>query len=352
VNSRPSAISATTDDGSTPRIAVVGCGYWGRNLVRNFADLGALDWICDDDQAALDVQLSQYPTVRASTSLESLLGEPDVGAVVIASPAACHYDHASRAIRAGKDVFVEKPLALTYAEGERLVEMSRRASRILMVGHVLEYHPAIDALKSVVTGGELGELRYIHSNRLNLGKVRREENILWSFAPHDISIITSLVGHEPVSVTTSGGAFLRDAVHDVTVTTLTFPGEIRGHIFVSWLHPYKEQRLTVVGSRRMAVFDDTLREGKLRIFDKGVEWDGEEPKLRNLHDHIVDVPSAEPLRRECEAFLTSVATRVQPLTGAENALRVLKVLEASQLSLDRGGTPVRLREVSETVSIG
>jgi UDP-2-acetamido-3-amino-2,3-dideoxy-glucuronate N-acetyltransferase len=332
-------------------VAVLGCGYWGKNLVRNFAALDALTWICDASEAALAAEVSKYPGVRPTSSYNEVLDDPGVQAIVIASPAALHYEHASAALAAGKDVFVEKPLSLTYREGERLVQSARRDQRVLMVGHVLEYHPAVEALKAIVFRGDLGEIRYIYSNRLNLGKVRHEENILWSFAPHDISIMTTILGAEPVSVASSGGVYLRDGVHDVTVTALTFPGVARGHIFVSWLHPHKEQRLTVVGSEKMAVFDDTLKEGKLRVFDKGIDFEGDLPIARSLAEEIISIDAAEPLRRECEHFLACVAERREPISGPDNALRVLKVLEASQLSLDSGGRPVRLAEIEEAVAL-
>jgi UDP-2-acetamido-3-amino-2,3-dideoxy-glucuronate N-acetyltransferase len=332
-------------------VAVVGCGYWGKNLVRNFHDLGALAWICDADPVALARQSESIPGARATTDLGLILADPDVRAVVIASPAALHHAHAQAVLDAGKDVFVEKPLALRLEDGQRLVDAARANSLILMVGHVLEYHPAVASLKTIVASGELGALRYLYSNRLNLGKVRHEENILWSFAPHDISIITSLVGAAPVSVSASGGTYLQHGIPDVTVTNLAFEGEVRAHVFVSWLHPHKEQRLTVVGSSKMAVFDDTLNEGKLRIVDKGIDWEQGRPVTRQRAETTVELEDVEPLRRECEHFLHCVESRTEPLTGAENAMRVLSVLAASQLSLDLGGVPVSLNRTDEDAAV-
>jgi predicted dehydrogenase len=273
-----------------------------------------------------------------------------VDAVVIATPAAQHFGHAREAIRAGKDVFVEKPLALRLDEGRELLRLAESRGVILMVGHVLEYHPAVVLLKSLTHSGELGEIRYIYSNRLNLGKVRQEENILWSFAPHDIAVISSLVGSEPVSVAASGGSYLQPGIVDVTVTDLLFPGGVRAHIFVSWLHPYKEQKLVVVGDRKMAVFDDTVREGKLKVYDKGIEWRGGQPVPRQTSETTLFFDESEPLRLECEHFLAAIRERRQPLTDGQSALKVLKVLDASQRSLELGGVPIPL--VPEPVEVG
>jgi len=326
-------------------VAVAGCGYWGKNLVRNFAQIGALRWLCDTDDEALESQARSYPGLRLTNRLEEVLDASDVQAVVLATPAAFHHAQARAALLKGKDIFVEKPLALRYAQGRELVELAGERSRVLMVGHILEYHPAVARLKEVVRQGELGQVWYIYSNRLNLGKVRQEENILWSFAPHDISIITSLLGAEPDLVSASGGSYLQSGIADVTVTNLLFAGGVRAHIFVSWLHPYKEQRLVVIGDRQMAVFDDTLREGKLRICDKGIEWQAGRPVPRHAAETTLAVPELEPMRLECEHFLECVRERKRPLTDGTNALRVLRVLEASQRSLEAGGAPVALADV-------
>ncbi len=333
---------------STPvNVAVVGCGYWGKNLVRNFSQLRALRWICDSNPALLQSQALAYPNVRLTDSIEEVLDDASVQALVIAAPAALHYDLAKQAISKGKDVFVEKPLALRYHEGRQLVEMAEAGGVILMVGHILEYHPAIVLLKDLISRGELGRVRYIYSNRLNLGKVRQEENILWSFAPHDISVISSLVGADPEVVSTSGGSYLQSGIVDVTVTDLLFDDGVRAHIFVSWLHPYKEQKLVVIGDRKMAVFDDTAREGKLKLYDKGIEWRAGLPVPRQTAETTLFFEETEPLRLECEHFLSCVGARRRPLTDGENALRVLKILEASQLSLERGNVPVALAEIEK-----
>jgi UDP-2-acetamido-3-amino-2,3-dideoxy-glucuronate N-acetyltransferase len=326
------------------QVAVIGCGYWGKNLVRNFAQLRSLRWICDSHESTLKAQSKLYPEVSITLQIEEVLNDPGVRGIVIATPAATHYAVAKAAILKGKDVFVEKPLALHYHEGRELVELAQARGVILMVGHILEYHPAVALLRDIIRRGELGHIRYVYSNRLNLGKVRQEENILWSFAPHDISVISSLIGAEPTVVSTSGGNYLQSGIADVTVTTLVFESGQRGHIFVSWLHPYKEQKLVIIGDQKMAVFDDTIREGKLKIYDKGIEWRAGLPVPRQTSETTLFIEETEPLKLECEHFLTCIRERQQPLTDGENGLRVLKVLEASQASLERGGMPVNLAE--------
>jgi predicted dehydrogenase len=333
------------------QVAVVGCGYWGKNLARNFAQAGALVASCDENHEALTAQGALYPNVRLIKSFDEVLVDDDLKSVVIATPAAMHYKHVKAAILHGKDVFVEKPLALRYYEGEELVELANEFKAILMVGHILDHHPAVVLLRDFVRRGELGKIRYIYSNRLNLGKVRQEENILWSFAPHDISVITSLLGSEPIEVSAQGGSYLQSGVVDVTVTNMLFSEDVRAHIFVSWLHPYKEQRLVVIGDRKMAVFDDTVAQGKLKIYDKGIEWHEGLPVPRQTAETTLFFDEREPLRIECESFLQCVRERQTPITDGESALRVLRVLEASQTSLERGGIPVPLAQVETRVCI-
>ena len=332
-------------------VAVVGCGYWGKNLVRNFAQLRALRWICDTNKTSLQAQAQLYPDARPTTRFEDVLTDDDIQGVVIATPAALHYAQAKDAILSGKDVFVEKPLALRYHEGQELVELAEAHGVVLMVGHILEYHPAVTLLKDIVRREELGRPWYIYSNRLNLGKVRQEENILWSFAPHDISVISSLVGSEPTVVSASGGSYLQSGIVDVTVTNLLFDDGVRAHIFVSWLHPNKEQKLVVIGDHKMAVFDDTAREGKLKIYDKGIEWRAGLPVPRQTAETTLFFEETEPMRLECEHFLTCIRERKRPLTDGKSALKVLRVLEASQMSLERGGVPVPLAEVKMGVPV-
>ncbi|HEY3137491.1 MAG TPA: Gfo/Idh/MocA family oxidoreductase [Blastocatellia bacterium] len=324
------------------QIAVIGAGYWGVNHVRNLYELGALRLVCDTSQSSLERMAERFPGVRTESDFARVLDDADVRGVVIATPAEKHYQMASAAIEAGKDVLVEKPLTLDVTGGERLVKLAHNRGAILMVGHLLEYHPAVLRLRELIKLGELGELRYIYSSRLNLGKVRREENILWSFAPHDIAIILRLVGAWPSRVAATGGAYLQPQIADVTVTNIEFPSGIRAHIFVSWLHPYKEQRLVVVGSKRMAVFDDVRKEGKLVVYDQGVEFINGEPIARKNEGVAETIESAEPLRLQCLEFLECIQTRKPPLTDGESGLRVLRVLHAAEQSLASGGSPVSL----------
>lgn len=324
------------------RVALVGCGHWGRNLARNLLELGVLEAVCDTDPAASTVVSDAG--VRTTADVADIWSDPRIDAVVLATPAATHAALGMDAIASGKDVLVEKPLALAVADGAELVDAAERADRILMVGHILEYHPAVDALRSLVAEDELGEIRYLYSNRVNLGRVRTEENITWSFAPHDLSVMMGLVGRPPVTVASWGGSYLQEGIADVTVTALDFGEGVRGHVFVSWLHPFKEQRLVVVGERRMAVFAGTDAE-PLVLYDKGVEMRDGIPVLRGAPDRTVTLADAEPMRRELEHFLECVVSRQRPRTDGRNGLQVLRALQAAQSSLEGGGLPVRFEEV-------
>lgn len=322
-----------------PSVAVVGCGYWGRNLVRNFDELGSLQMVCDGDAVARDLASQIAPEARVVSDFHDVLAS-DVDALVIATPAETHYELARQTLESGKDVFVEKPLSLNYDQGRSLVNQAMQNGRILMVGHVLEYHPAVVRLRDLVRSGELGDVYYIYSNRLSLGKVRREENILWSFAPHDVAVILRLLGSEPFEVVACGGSYLQPNIADVTVTNLLFDNGVRAHIYVSWLHPFKEQRMVVVGSKKMASFDDVA--GRLVVYDQRVEIrQGQPAPVRGLGE---DVPFSkeEPLKLECQAFLRAIATRDQPLANGESGLRVLSVLQAAQRSLTMNGQPAQL----------
>ncbi len=320
-------------------VAVIGCGYWGKNLVRNFNQLGVLALVCDETPAGRAKAAELAPDVPVVAQVAQAL-DGEIPAVVIATPAETHYDLARQALFAGKDVFVEKPLALTYQRGADLVELAGRQERILMVGHVLEYHPAIVRLLELVQDGDLGKIRYIYSNRLSLGKIRREENILWSFAPHDIAVILRLMGNMPFEVTACGGTYIQPNTADVTVTNLLFDNGVRAHIFVSWMHPFKEQRLVVIGSRKMASFDDVAK--RLVLYDQRVEWQEGTPVPIKGDGQIINYPDDEPLRRECQAFLDAVGSRVAPVTDGQSGLRVLRVLQAAQRSLVMNGEIVKL----------
>jgi len=324
-------------------IALIGCGYWGKNLARNFAQLDALSIICDPHESGRALADATVPTCPVTGDLDDVLQADDIPAVAIATPAETHFDLVRQCLEAGKDVLVEKPLALTYEEGVRLVRLAERKQRILMVGHVLEYNPGILKVRELVSAGELGKVRYIYSNRLSLGKIRREENILWSFAPHDIAIILRLIGQMPFEVSAFGGAYLQANIPDVTVTNLLFDNGVRAHIFVSWLHPFKEQRLVVIGSRKMASFDDVSK--KLILYDQRVVMNnGGAPTPIKGDGQEVAYPTAEPLREESRAFLRSVATRNPPLTDGASGLRVLKVLQMAQRSIVTNGARVAVAE--------
>ena len=316
-------------------VAVVGCGYWGRNLVRNFHQAEELRVVCDSSAASAEFIASKYPATRFEPDYEKVLADPLVKGIAIATPAVSHAEMTLSALRAGKDVFVEKPLALSLDDATRVVEEAERLGRILMVGHLLWYHPAVLKLKELVDSGELGTLRYVTSHRLNFGKLRQEENVLWSFAPHDVSVVLGIVGEEPESVACSGSCYLHKDIVDVTSTELTFPRGVKAHLFTSWLHPFKEQKLVVVGDRRMAVFDDVQKEGKLMLYDHAVRWDEGAPVAVKADGQVVEIDASEPLRNEVNSFLEAIRTRRSPRTDGREGLRVLRVLKSCQTELDR-----------------
>jgi UDP-2-acetamido-3-amino-2,3-dideoxy-glucuronate N-acetyltransferase len=324
-------------------ICAVGTGYWGRNLVRNFDQLGRLSGIYDNNRSAAEDVGKRHPGARVYESFEQVLDDPGVRALAIATPASNHAQIAIQAMRAGKDCFVEKPLALTAQEGQDMVDVAGRTGCILMVGHLLRYHPAIRVIHELVESGELGRLEYIYSNRLSMGKIRKEENALWSFAPHDVSLILMLTGQLPLKVSAVGGAYLQPNIADVTVSNLLFERGTRAHIFVSWLHPYKEQRLVVIGSKKVVAFEDSRPTDKLQIFDKEIAWkDGNLEATSHTGVPLTYEP-VEPLKEECAHFLKCVDTRQAPLTPGEEGVQVLEVLQACQRSLELQGDPVQLR---------
>lgn len=325
-----------------PKVAVVGAGYWGKNLIRNFDSLGALGAICDDNKGTLDEFSSKYPNVLTTESILSILEDPSINALAVATPAETHYQIVKEGLLAGKHVLVEKPLALQHGEGAELKELADENQKILMVGHLLQYHPAVIKLTQLVNEGELGKIQYIYSNRLNLGKIRREENILWSFAPHDISVILSLAGEMPEKITSSGANYLHQNVADVTLSTLSFPSGIKAHIFVSWLHPYKDQRLVVVGDRKMALFNDVEPEDKLLLYPHKIEWKDHLPVPDKKEAEKILLENKEPLREECNHFMQCISSNLKPKTDGEEALRVLEVLQACQESLENDGKSVAL----------
>ena len=322
-------------------MGVVGLGYWGPNLARNFDRLpdSSLRWICDGSEAARERWAPAFPDARASSDLDELLADPDLDAVVVATPVPSHAALAARVLEAGKHCFVEKPLAQSVADAEEVVAAARAAGRVLMVGHLLEYHPGLEQLKQIADSGELGDIHYIYGNRLNLGKLRAEENALWSLGAHDVSVVLRLAGgEEPVECTATGECYMREGVEDVVFAYLRFASGLAAHLHLSWLDPHKERRFTVVGSKKMATFDDMEVERKLTIYDKGFDEDSSsygEYITRSGDISSPRVPNDEPLRIECRHFVDRVRDGAPPRSDGEAGLRVVRVLEALQESLDR-----------------
>ena len=313
------------------KVGVIGAGYWGKNLIRELYYFERLDAICDIDRQTLDKMSTQYAGRIFVNKIDYLWEHVD--AVVIATPAATHFQIAKEALLRGKDIFIEKPIALKLEDGQELVKLARQEESILMVGHILEYHPTIKWLKHLISTEDLGDIHYIYSHRLNLGKIRREENVMWSFAPHDIAVILRLLDQMPNRVFCGGGNYLASGIVDTTISYLYFPNGVQAHIFVSWLHPYKEQRLVVVGSKKMAVFDGS-KQDELCLYAHNAHTIN--PSNLNVGKSVIYLENKEPLREECQHFLKCIDEQRQPLTDGESALRVLAVLEACQRSLETG----------------
>jgi predicted dehydrogenase len=335
-------------------IAVVGVGGWGKNLARNYHEIpgASLRYICDLDQKKLEQLQLQLPGTRTTTRFDDLLEDPELQAVVIATTAVSHYTLCKAALLAGKDVYVEKPFVMNVAQAEELIAIAQRESRILMVGHLLEYHPAIIRLKQMIEAQELGDIYYIYNQRVNLGTIRGDENALWNFAPHDISIILYLLGKEPTDVAARGQSYVQKGIEDVVFLTLNFNGQSMAHVHVSWLDPHKIRRVTIVGSKKMAVFDDGESTEKLKIYDKSASQGGEYDTFAQyvtLRVGDITIPYLkmdEPLRIECLHFLECVRERKQPLSDGHDGLRVVKVLDAAQRSLQKNGIPVAIDSLS------
>lgn len=316
-----------------PRIAHVGYGYWGKNIARNLAELGALAAIVDDNPAAAGQASFLYDV--PARSFDEVLADPAIDGVSLASPAVLHAAQARRALEAGKHVFVEKPLALAVGDAEALCEIADGRGLRLMVGHLLQYHPIFAELRRMVEAGELGRIRYAYSNRLSLGKFRSEENVLWSFAPHDLSMVLSLFGEEPSVVTAQGNASFLPGIADFTSVQMNFPSGGSAHVLSSWMHPFKEQRLVVIGEKAAAVFEDSEPEWdrKLAIYRHTFDLSGPVAIPAKADAEYVDVPKSEPLRNECSHFITCIDENRRPLTDGEEGLRVLKVLQAAEQAL-------------------
>jgi predicted dehydrogenase len=324
--------------GEPVRIGVVGLGYWGPNLARNFDGLPGceLSWVCDASEEARERLAPSLRDTRVTGDLDDLLRDPQLDAVALATPVPTHAELAVRVLEAGKHCFVEKPLAERVADAERAVEAARTAERVLMVGHLLEYHPGVLRLKEISDSGELGNIRYIYSNRLNLGVLREEENALWSLGAHDVSVLLALAGEEPCDVEARGESYMQPGIEDVVFCFLRFPSGLAAHLHLSWLDPHKERRFTVVGSRRMATFDDMELERKVTVYDKGFD-----ERAGSYGEYITRsgdtwsprTPNTEPLRAECEHFVACVRDGATPRSDGKSGLRVVRVLEALQDSL-------------------
>ena len=335
------------------KLGLIGCGDWGKNLLRNFANLPGCVLLscCDENSKQIERLCPNYPEVKFTQDHEEIIENPNLDAVVISTPPASHFELSKAAILADKDVFVEKPLVLNVKEGEKLVGLAEKKKKILMVGHIMEYHAATLKLKEYIKNGELGKIYYLYSTRVNLGKVRDIENALWSFAPHDISMILFLLEKDPISVTATGECYLQKdkGIEDVVFLNMQFEDGIMAHVHVSWLDPHKERKLTVVGERKMAVFDDSKSAEKIVIYDKGVNIKtdystyGEYLSLRFGDILIPQIESTEPLKVECQHFIDCVQTRKPPRSDGRDGLRVLKVLDAAQRSLKMGGSPVEIK---------
>ncbi len=333
------------ENNATVKIALVGCGGWGKNLARTLKEIGALAAIVDPSPAA--AELSAKMGVAHHADLNAVLTDPTILALVIATPAPTHTAVATMALNSGKDVFVEKPIALKISDALQLDALARRQKRILMVGHLLQYHSAYLKLKEIVNTGSLGHIRHMTSSRLNLGMIRSEENVIWSFAPHDISMVLAIAGKAPERVSAVGTTVLQEGIEDIATVHLQFAGGLKADINLSWLHPQKEQQLIVVGDDGMAVFADTKPwPEKLRIHRNRVNWANNHPKAAAGPIDMIDVDPSEPLKAEMLHFIDCIKTREQPRTDADEAIAVLSVLEAAQLSLERGGTWVSMTDIA------
>jgi predicted dehydrogenase len=332
--------------GDTVTVGVVGLGYWGPNLARNFDALSnaELRWCCDGREEVRDKFASQFRRTNFTGELDDLLGDPDLDAVVLATPVPSHAELAVRVLEAGKHCFVEKPLAQSVADAERAVAAHDRSGKVLMVGHLLQFHPGLNRLKEIADSGELGDLRYIYGNRLNLGKLRADENALWSLGAHDVSVVLHLTGEEPYELHARGESYMRDGIEDVVFGFMRFRSGLAAHLHLSWLDPHKERRFTVVGSKRMATFDDMDPERKVTVYDKGFDENS-----RSYGEYITRsgdiwsprIANTEPLRLECEHFLECVRTGAEPIAGAQSGLAVVRVLEGLQNSLDESRRSVQ-----------
>ncbi len=319
-------------------IALIGAGNWGKNHLRNLHSLGVLNSVLELSEEITTLRSGEYPGLKFTMNEDDILNNSEIKAAVIAAPAHLHYKLSKKYLNAGKDVLVEKPMSLHTEEGEELIRIANDNKRILMVGHILQYHSSVIKLKEIIDSGELGTIRYIYSNRLNIGKLRAEENVLWSFAPHDISLILMFLnGEEPANISSFGGAYINNKIFDTTITNLSFNSGVKGHIFVSWLHPFKEQKLVVIGSKKMAVFDDVSRE-KLFIYPHKIEFEkGNIPVAHKADFEIVEHSKKQPLEEELKHFIDCIEKRNTPRTDGSEGLKVLRILEKAGGNLENLG---------------
>ncbi|MFC1620754.1 Gfo/Idh/MocA family protein [Candidatus Omnitrophota bacterium] len=335
------------------KIGIVGCGYWGPNLIRNFfqAKDSELCALCDTNEKRLKEMKETYFVKKSFTDYKSMLKDPEIEAVVIATPPKTHYSLVQEALSSNKHVLVEKPLAFNTKESKDLVELAKTKKRILMVGHTFEFNPAVIKMKECITSGELGKISYIYSTRVNLGRVQENINAIWSLAPHDVSIIHFILGSMPVRVRAYGSSHINKGIEDVVFINLEFKDNVMAHIHVSWLDPSKIRKMTVVGSKKMLIYDDIDNEGKIKIYDKGVDrfsledssYGVYQTKLRAGDITMPKLRLYEPLRRECEHFIECIINNKNPDTDGENGLRVVSVLEAAQMSLEQDGKVVEIK---------
>lgn len=331
-------------------VGIIGAGYWGKNLVRTFAGLETcrLKYIADNTPDILASMARNYPQCIATDDYRRIIDDDEVNAVVIAAPAVKHFTLAREALLRGKHVFVEKPMTLEVGHSRELVQLAEERGLKLMVGHLLLYHPCITAIRDYITRGDIGDIFYLYSQRLNLGKVRSDENALMSFAPHDISVMLHLMDERPTAVSAGGRCYLQEGIEDVVFLNIFFEKRAMAHVHVSWLDPHKVRRTTVVGSKKMVVFDDMDAQEKVKIYDKGVDRAGEYGSygeflsLRNGDIFIPDIRMVEPLRLECEHFIDSIERNRTPLSDGRNGLLVTQVLDAGQRSLRSGGIPIEV----------
>ena len=343
---------------SKPGVAVIGAGYWGKNLVRNMAQLESLVAVCDASEAVRTRIKAAHPGVSVVADLQEVLDNPKVDAVMVVVPSSAHFEVAERALLAGKHTYVEKPIAHGLAQAEALVALAEARDLRLMVGHLLLYHPCITWIKDAIDAGELGRVLYMTCQRVNLGKVRSDENAMWSLAPHDVSVVLHLLGESPCEVSAQGLTYLQtqSGIEDVVFVTLRYADGRAAHIHVSWLDPHKRRTLNVVGTKKMVCFDDMATE-KIRVYDKGVAGLDEAPDYASYGDLLTlrhgdvlapHIPMREPLRAQCEHFLHSIVAQTRPLSDGHNGVDVLRVLDAAQRSLDQGGRPISLNHTEET----